>query len=89
MKKQNFKFAIKSTKFGNAKIENIKAYNFEEAKKMLFSNHPKIALTYTIHLLNTSKITVEEIDFLKSVNPITNFDFNYNSEFYINYIKTL
>ena len=79
MKKQNFKFLVQSAKFGNAKTINIKAHSVDEAIALLWEQKPKLFLTYTVLCQATDQ----------SVNPITNFDFNYDSEFYKNYINTL
>ena len=76
MKKQIFKFAVQSTKFGNAKIHNVKASSKDEAIALLWNEKPKLFLTYTALIAPVHEV-------------ITNFDFNYDSEFYKNYINNL
>ena len=75
MKKQNFKFSVKKTKFGNAKIENVKAFSFEEAKSILFSKMTNYLLTRILLLKECESVVV------------TDFDFDYNGIFYKNYIN--
>ena len=77
MRQTSFKFYIQRTKFGAAKVKNIRAHSFDEAKQKLFSEmtHPKLT---RIDLVNT-----------EYAGNVMNFDFNYQSEFYKNYINTL
>jgi len=76
MKKQTFKFAIQSRKFGAARIVNIRAYNFEEAESKLRFDRPKLFLTNTVLLQPFHKV-------------VENFDFNYEGKVYLDYIATI
>jgi hypothetical protein len=89
MAQQKFKFEVCTTKFGDAKIKTIKANSLEEAKQKLFAdmNHP--ALTFVKLIPCSLSLTKEQVEYYQSVNPITNFDFNYKGEFYLNYINKL
>jgi len=75
-KKQNFKFVVTSRKFGNGKIENISAYTLIEALGQLYSQHNKLPLTITTLISPFHQV-------------VTNFDFNYEGEFYKNFVDSI
>jgi len=76
MTKSTFKFSIQSTKFGNARIVNIRACSLEEAEKRLRFERTKLFLTRTVLHQPFYKV-------------IEDFDFNYDGEVYKNYIATI
>ena len=89
MAQQNFKFSIQTTKWGNRKIKNIKANSLDDAKKKLLAGFNKPELTAISLIPNSIPVSEDLRDYYKSVNPITNFDFDYEGEFYLNYINKL
>jgi hypothetical protein len=70
-----YKFAVHSTKLGNAKIVNIRAKTFEDAVSKLRSDRPKLFLTYTVLIAPFHQV-------------IENFDFDYEGEVYKNWLLT-
>ena len=74
MKKEQYKFWVQGRKFGNAKVKNIRAFSYEEAVKKLSETMTNFDLTHTVLVKPFHRV-------------VRDFDFNYEGEFYKNYIN--